>query len=217
MRFSHFKDSEPHRGYTQSSTLLPRVPQDKEGIEFGTRYFEAIPPPIRNRTAGTCLLSIKASAGMGGGRRLLLPRILFFAIFQSCVFSGVGFLNFLCGKLVWIYFTSPSAVFTDFFRNNFNFIMGIKASKKADITAPPQKDKKLKRKKSKKESSAAVNGETGIEEVSIQTNWISSFKPCVWRSMARATKLNCLTNPLSPWMKTVAFFNAYTTLFNIKS
>ncbi|GFQ83529.1 hypothetical protein TNCT_104054 [Trichonephila clavata] len=48
-------------------------------------------------------------------------------------------------------------------------IMGIKASKKADITAPPQKDKKLKRKKSKKEAAAAViNGDTGIEEVSIQ-------------------------------------------------
>ncbi|GFX02762.1 hypothetical protein TNCV_2012061 [Trichonephila clavipes] len=48
--------------------------------------------------------------------------------------------------------------------------MGIKASKKADITAPPQKDKKLKRKKSKKEAAAAViNGDTGIEEVSIQS------------------------------------------------
>lgn len=42
--------------------------------------------------------------------------------------------------------------------------MGIKSSKKANITDPPPKEKKLKRKKSKKE--VAANG--GIEEVAIQ-------------------------------------------------
>lgn len=57
--------------------------------------------------------------------------------------------------------------------------MGVRASRqKADITAPPTKEsKKVKRRKSKKESITA-NGDSGIEEVSIQnTETDSIVKP----------------------------------------